>query len=56
VEQEILKVVDLYLDNLSSREGLDLQKSNKIGLRLDALEEWREALILERQRMAQSHQ
>jgi len=55
VEQEVLEIVDRYLDHLSSREGLDLQESNKIRLRLDALEERREALILERQRMAQSH-
>ncbi len=55
VEKEILEIVATYLDYLGARKGLDLQESNKIRLRLDALEERREALILERQRMAQSH-
>ncbi len=56
IEQEILEIVDTYIEGLSSREGLDLQESNKIRLRLDALEERREALISERRRMAQSIQ
>ncbi len=55
-EQEILEIVDTYLDGLSNREYLDLQESNKIRLRLDALEERREALISERRRIAQSIQ
>ena len=55
-EQEILEIVDTYLEGLSNRENLDLQESNKIRLRLDALEERREALILERRRMTQSIQ
>ncbi len=56
IEQEILEIVDTYIEGLSSRKGLDLQESNKIRLRLDALEERRDALISERQRMAQSIQ
>ena len=52
VEQKILEIVDTYIENLSSREGLDLQESNKIRLRLDALEERRETLISERRLMA----
>lgn len=56
VEQEILEIVDTYIENLSSREGLDLQESNKIRLRLDALEERRERLILERWFMARVNQ
>lgn len=56
VEQEILEIINTYLDNLSSHTGFDLQESNKIRSRLDALEERREALVLERQRMAQSQQ
>ena len=56
IEQEILEIVDAYLGGLGSRECLDLQESNQIRLRLDALEERRDALILERQRMAQSIQ
>lgn len=55
VEKEILEIIDTYLDDLSSREGLDLQESNKIRLRLDVFEGRREALILERKHIAQSH-
>lgn len=56
IEQEILEIVDTYIADLSNREGLNLQESNGIRLRLDTLEERRDALILERQRMARSMQ
>lgn len=56
IEQEILEIVDTYIEDLSSREGLDLQESNTIRLRLDALEERRETLISERRSMARSYQ
>lgn len=56
VEQEILEIVDTYIEDLSCHEGLDLQESHQIRLRLDALEEQRETLISERRYMARSYQ